>query len=148
MRVASPRCTVCCVSLSTSFSRPGCSIAQLESASNCPVPRLRTAASGPPDRTLRDDAVLDVKPAVRKVKYPLVMRRNQHRTAQLTANIGHGSCDPLPGLAVQRGGGFVGQQQCGTADQGACDCDTLLLPAGQSLRLLMNFRDQAKMVQH
>ena len=51
-------------------------------------------------------------------------------------------------MAVQVAGGFVGDDQHGIGDQGACDGHTLLLSAGEFLGLVVHAVAQPNLLEH
>lgn len=54
-----------------------------------------------------------------------------------------GGLDDLLGLGVERGGGFVEEEDLGVSDQGAGDGDTLFLAAGQHDGFVADFGVEA-----
>ena len=93
---------------------------------------------------VEDQAVLDVDDAVGVGLQARVVGDADHRRAVLLGGALQQADDDLAVLAVERGGGLVGEQQLRVLGQGAGDGDALLLAAGQLGRALVQARLQAR----
>ena len=90
----------------------------------------------------RNPSVFDVNDPIGKWQEPRIMGHNQHGPSRLSGNFGKYFHDRAAIIAVQRGGGLVGEDHGRVPDDGARDGDTLLFSAGEFARISFRFMGQ------
>ena len=78
-------------------------------------------------------AVFHLKDPVKDFKRAVIVRNDEDSGAALVGDLGEEFHDLPAELAVERGGGFVGEDETGFVGQGASDGDALLLAAGEGV---------------
>jgi hypothetical protein len=78
--------------------------------------------------------ILDIDDAIGKGKDARIVRHHEHGPIPLMRGVGENAHDRSPVVAVERCGGFVGEDDGGIGDKGTGNRDALLLAAAELAR--------------
>ena len=78
---------------------------------------------------MRDDPVVHVGDAMGEMENPVVVGDHDDRPVRMNGGRGKKLHDGFAALMIQRGGGFVTNDEAWFVDQGASESDALLLAA-------------------
>ena len=91
--------------------------------------------------------VFDIQNTVEDVERAVIVRDDDDTGAALVGDLCKEFHDLPATLAVERGGGFIGEDEAGLIGQGAGDGDALLFAAGERFGEIVGARADAEVVE-